>query len=193
MTSAFNGVVGNLGAFVRASIEHKGHYGFLGFRPQFILHLYIEFSNEERAIIRTRALQEYIFDLSPGFLAGSDAGFTPAALAAFGIAGFWLFVVGIWAIFLAALVPAFGLVALLLLFGGPVLFWYAFVAKRRAEGGLLKQVTIGYLVSNPAIAVRAFDPGHATALDENIRKRLANLKHFLSATHGLAAPREFEY
>ena len=70
------------GATVRASIEHKGHYGFLGFNPQFILHLDIQFSNEERAIIRTRALQNYVFDLSPGFLAGSENGHSPEALAA---------------------------------------------------------------------------------------------------------------
>ena len=181
------------GATVRASIEHKGHYGFLGFSPQFVLHLDIQFSNEERAIIRTRALQDYVFDLSPGFLAGSETGFSPAALAAFAIGGFWLFVGGILVAFLAAFAPAFGIISFLMLFGGPVLFWYAFVAKRRAEGGALKEVTVGYLVENPAIAVRAFNPGQASSLDENLRKRLANLKHFLTATHGLAAPRDFEF
>ena len=181
------------GAFVRASIEHKGHYGFLGFNPQFILHLDLQFSNEERAIIRTRALQEYVFDLSPGFLAGSEGGFSPAALAAFGIAGFWLFFAGIWVGLLSALFPALGVLSFLMIFGGPVLFWYAFVAKRRAEGGIVKQVTVGYLVENPVLGVRAFNPAQAATLDENIRKRLANLKHFLSATHGLAAPRDFEF
>jgi hypothetical protein len=94
--------------------------------------------------------------------------------------------------FLAAVASGFGSLALLMLFGGPVLFWYAFLARRRAEGGAVKEVTVGYLVENPAIAVRAFNPGQAATLDENIRKRLANLKHFLTTTHGLAAPRDFE-
>ena len=178
---------------MRASIEHKGHYGFLGFNPQFILHLDIQFSNEERAIIRARALQDYVFDLSPGFIAGSEGGHSPEALTAFAIGGFWLFVGGVLVSFLAAVASGFGVLALLMLFGGPVLFWYAFVAKRRAEGGALKEVTVGYLVENSAIAVRAFNPAQASTLDENIRKRLANLKHFLTATHGLAAPRDFEF
>jgi hypothetical protein len=190
---ALNICIKGRGQDVRASIEHKGHYGFLGFNPQFILHLDIQFSNEERAIIRTRALQDYVFDLSPGFLAGSESGHSPEALTAFAIGGFWLFAAGIFVIFLAAIVPAFGTLALLMLSGGPVLFWYAFVAKRRAEGGALKQVTVGYLVENPALAVRALNPGQASTLDENIRRQLANLKHFLTATHGLAAPRDFEF
>jgi hypothetical protein len=55
---------------MRAFIEHRGRYGFLGFKPRFTLYLQIEFSNEERAIVGMRALQIYIFDLSPGFLIG---------------------------------------------------------------------------------------------------------------------------
>ena len=95
--------------------------------------------------------------------------------------------------FLAPIAPAFGPLSLLMFFGGPVVFWYAVAGGRRSAQGLVKQVTVGYLIEHPRIAVRAFDPGQATALDENIRRRLANLKHFLSATHELAAPRDFEF
>jgi hypothetical protein len=182
-----------LGALVRALIEHRGHYGFFGFRPEFLLHLDIQFSNEELAIIRTRALQEYVFNLSPGILAGSERGYSREALTALAAGGFALFVGGILVAFLGALAPAFGSLALLMLFGGPILFWYAVVARRRSEEGVVKQVTIGYLIEHPKIAVRALDPGHAAALDENIRHRLANLKQFLTATHELAAPRDFEF
>jgi len=138
-------------------------------------------------------INNYVFDLSPGFLAGSEQGHSREALTVFAIGGFALFAAGILVAFLSALAPAFGAIAFLMLFGGPVLFWYAFVAKRRAEAGVLKQVTIGFLVNNPELSVRAFDPGQASTLDENIRKRLANLKHFLTATHGLSAPRDFEF
>ena len=178
---------------MRALIEHRGHYGFFGFRPEFLLHLDIQFSNEERAIIKTRALQDYVFNLSPGILAGSESGHSREVLMALAAGGFSLFVGGILVAFLAAIAPAFGPLALLMLFGGPVLFWYAVVARRRSEEGVLKQVTIGYLVDHPRIAVRAIDPGQATVLDENVRRRLANLKHFLTATHELAAPRDFEF
>src|ERR1700723_3210627 len=116
---ALNICIKGRGQDVRASIEHKGHYGFLGFNPQFILHLDIQFSNEERAIIRTRALQNYIFDLSPGFLAGSENGHSPEALTAFAIGGFWLFGGGILVAFLSAFAPAFGMISFLMLFGGP--------------------------------------------------------------------------
>ena len=53
---------------MRAFVEHRGRYNLFGFNPKFTLYLRLEFSNEERAIVRMRALQNYIFDLSPGYL-----------------------------------------------------------------------------------------------------------------------------
>ena len=90
---------------MRALIEHQGHYGFFGFRPEFLLHLDLRFSNEERAIIRTRALQEYVFNLSPGILAGSESGHSRKVLTALAAGGFAFFVGGILVVFLTAVAP----------------------------------------------------------------------------------------
>lgn len=177
---------------MRAFIEHKGHYGFLGGNPRFILHLDIDFSNEERAIIRARALQDYIFDLSPGFLATTESLHSRNALAVFEIGGIALFLGGILFAFVAAAASIFGPLAFLMLFGGPFLFWYAQYAKSREATAFTKEITVRYLIEHPSISVRALNPAHATALDENLRKRLASLRHFLAQTHELATLREFE-
>src|ERR1700735_1007338 len=100
-----------MGAF----IEHRGRYGFLGFKPRFTLYLQIEFSNEERAIVRTRALQNYIFDLSPGYLGSSESRYSRDALAAIEVGGIALFVFGFLSIAISAAVSAFGPVTLLCL------------------------------------------------------------------------------
>ncbi len=107
---------------MRAFIEHKGHYGFFGRAPKFVLHLDIVFSNEERAIIKTRALQDYVFDLSPGFLATTESRHSRNALTIFELGGIGLFLGGILFAFIAVTASAFGALAFLMLFGGPFLF-----------------------------------------------------------------------
>lgn len=177
---------------MRAYIQHRGHYRFWAFNPKFILHLDIQFSNEERAIIQARALQNYVFDLSPGFLAASESKHSREALTIFELGGIFLFLGGILGAFIVVASNAFGLPVFLMLAGGPMLFWYAQVAKRRGQAAFVKEITVGYLVEHPGISVRALNPAQATTLDGNIRKRLASLKHFLDETHELAAIRGFE-
>ena len=177
---------------MRAFIEHRGRYSFLGSRPRFTLYLQIEFSSEERAIVNTRALQNYIFDLSPGFLGSSESCYSPDALAAMEIGGIALFIVGFLCIFIAAAASAGGPVAILCIVAGVVLFWHTQSAKRREQNAFLKELTLGYLLANPSISIQTINPGQAPLLEENVRLRLAKLKHFLSQTHELATPRAFE-
>lgn len=177
---------------MRAFVEHRGHYGLLGFNPRFTLYLNIEFSNEERAIVQTRALQNYIFDLSPGYLGTSESRYSGDTLALMETSGLALFLIGFLSIFVAAAVSAFGPVTLLCIVAGVMLFWHAQSAKRREQSAYLKQLTLGYLLDKPSISIQTIDPGQAPLLEENIRLRLAKLKHFLSQTHELATQRAFE-
>ena len=73
-----------------------------------------------------------------------------------------------------------------------VLFWQGRSAARREESVYLKELTLGYLLAHPSISVQTVDPAQAPLLEENIRLRLAKLKHFLGQTHELATPRGFE-
>jgi hypothetical protein len=84
---------------------------------------------------------------------------------------------------------AFALAGLL---GGPALWFYSQLALRHQEQAYVKAVSLAYLLNNPSIAVQADNPALAPVLEENIRKRLVDLKGFLTATHELATPRTFE-
>jgi hypothetical protein len=88
---------------MRAFVEHRGRYGLFGFSPRYTFYLAIQFSNEERAIIQQRALQNYIFDLSPGYLATSESRFSPDALWAMTLFSVGLFLLGFVFIFLSAI------------------------------------------------------------------------------------------
>jgi hypothetical protein len=177
---------------VRAFIEHRGRYGFLRLTPRFTLYLNIEFSNEERAIVKTRALQNYIFDLSPGFLGASESRYSAGTLAMTEAGGLALFVIGVLGFFAAAAVSALGPVTLLCIVAGVILFWCALSAKRREQSANLKELTLGYLLANPSISIQAINPGQAPLLEDNVRLRLIKLKHFLTQTNELTTPRWFE-
>ena len=177
---------------MRAFIEHRGQHGFLGLRPRFVLHLHFAFSNEEKATIQTRALDNYVFDLSPGYLATSESRYSKEALGGLHAVSIVLFLVGFPLLFVAAAVPAFGFPTFVCLFGGPVLWWYATYARRREETAYTSKLSLAYLIANPTIAIQADDPGHAPTLDENIRARAASLKQFLTKTHDLARARIFD-
>ena len=177
---------------MRAFIEHRGQHGVFGMRPRFVLHLHLTFSNEERAIIQTRALDNYVFDLSPGYLATSESRHSKGALGGIQAVSIILFVVSFPLIFLAAAFPGFGFVTILCLAGGPALWWYATYARRREKTAYTSTLSLAYLVANPSITIQADNPGLAVALDENIRARAASLKHFLTKTHGLADARIFD-
>ena len=177
---------------MRAFIEHRGHYRFFIFNPKFTLYLRLEFSNEERAIVRTRALQNYGFDLSPGFLGSSESQYSGPALQAMEAGGLALFGIGFICIFVAAGVSAFGPVALTCLIAGVLLFWHAQKAKRREKSAYLKELTLGYLLDNPSLSIQTVDPAQAPHLEENIRLRLTKLKYFLGQMHRLATERVFE-
>jgi cbb3-type cytochrome oxidase subunit 3 len=163
-------------------------------RPRFVLHLHLTFSNEERAIIETRALGNYVFDLSPGYLATSEGRFSKEALGMLQAGSIILFVAGFPLLFVAAAVPALGLVVFFLCFvGGPALWWYALYARVRESTAYTDKLSLPYLVANPSIAIQADNPGLAPTVDENIRARVANLKHFLTKTHDLTSPRIVDF
>lgn len=178
---------------MRAFVEHRGRYGLFGFGPRYTLYLALEFSNEERAIIHERALQNYVFDLSPGYLATSESRFSPEALSAMTLGGIILLLAGLVLVFLAAAASAFGPFALLALFGGVALFWYAQFAKRREQAAFTKQLTLGQLLDHPDISIQTINPALSTTLDENIRDRIARLKLFLTDTQTLSSVRTFEF
>ena len=155
--------------------------------------MHLTFSNEERAIIQTRALDNYVFDLSPGYLATSESRFSKEALGMLQAASIILFVVGFPLLFVAAAVPAFGLLVFLCFVGGPALWWYALYARVRESTAYTNKLSLSYLVANPSIAIQADNPGLAPTVDENIRARVANLKHFLTKTHELTNPRIVDF
>jgi hypothetical protein len=177
---------------MRFGLQHNGRYALFGCRPRFTLRLSIDFSDEERAIAAVRALHNYVFDLSPGYLATTETRHSQDSIGAMSIGGLALFGAGLVCMAIAAAVPSVGALAMIGLVGGPALWFYAQLAFRHEEQSYVKAVSLGFLLANPSIAIQADNPGQAPLLDANIRSRLADLKAFLTATHELATPRQFE-
>jgi len=176
---------------MRVGVDHQPRGGFLS-RHRFTLNVHVEFSNEELAIIRTRALGDYVISLSPGYLASSESRHSPLALSAMSAASIALFVGGILAIFICAAVAPNSALPMLLLFGGPALWWYVVFASRRERSTYQRQISVAYLASNPVFSVQTDDPGSAPAAENNLLARLSDLRAFLQQTHTLTTPRSYE-
>lgn len=131
---------------MRFAIEHRGRYGLFRNRPRFTLYLSLEFSNEERAISDVRALQNYVFDLSPGYLAVTESRHSPDAVAGMTIGSLALFGVGVLFIFVSAAAPVMGPFAIAGLVGGPALWFYSQLALRHEEQAYVKAVSLAYLL-----------------------------------------------
>jgi hypothetical protein len=177
---------------MRAFIEHRGQNDFLGRRRRFVLHLHFTFSDEEKAIIAARSLDNYVFDLSPGYLASTESRCSKEALSGLQLSALAAFLISFPLLFVAAAVPAFAVPTLLCLFGAPPAFWWATLARRREGSAYTSKLSLRDLVASPTIAVQTDNPGLAPTLDEHIRARALSLKHFLTKTHDLASPRMFE-
>jgi hypothetical protein len=176
---------------MRVGVDHQPRGGFLA-RRRFTLNVHVEFSNEELAIIKTRALGDYVINLSPGYLASSESRHSPFALSAMSATSIVLFFGGLLAVVVCAFAAPTSALPILLLFGGPALWWYTLYASRREQSTYQKQISVAYLASNPVFSVQTVDPGSAPAAENNLLARLSDLRAFLQQTHSLTTPRCYE-
>lgn len=168
---------------MRASLQNKPSF----FR--FKLHLHIKFSEEEEAIIRTRALHNYGFNIAPGYIAGTRSPQTSYSLA---IISFALFSVGLLSSFVIIVYPPLSPIGTTFLIGGPALFIYTLITEFSHWNITDKHLTVGYLLNHPYLVISTLDPAQLPRAEQNILAGLTDLKLFLTQTHELATRRIIE-
>lgn len=180
---------------MRVTIGHREESGGIsGQRRTYFVDCTIEFSEEERAIIKARDLYRHNIVV----LAATPL---PSRTAVVGI-GF-MRTVGVLCTIAG---PAIGIVGgftksggeglgFALLFGGLAMMIFG---KRRAnqQDHRLVQpeqsVTVSQLLSKPRFVVHALDPAHAKFVDSDIRARLLELKKIIRGSAELQTAQTFE-
>ena len=178
---------------MRVSIKHREETsGVLQNQKQCYLDCQVEFSEEERSIIKERDLYR------DGFTVRTS---TPVrTMASFGSTIF----MRLASPFIAIGGLVYGIVGsgplaeplgTLLIFGGIGLFIYSWFRRRREDKRLANDeqfVTIKQLLSNPIFTVHAWNAHAAKGVEEELREHLASLKSLIKGSAELRAKQTFE-
>jgi len=88
--------------------------------------------------------------------------------------------------------PSVGTIALIAIFGGPVLFIFALITGISNRNITDNKLTLGYLLDHPNLVISTLDPVQIPTAEQNILARLSDLKLFLTQTHELVTRRIIE-
>jgi hypothetical protein len=176
---------------MRVTIEHREQAA--GRRHHYFVDCTVAFSEEEKAIVKVRGLENRRFEVpaataKPSLSAQMSTGFLRA--------GGVLLMIGsaITGVIMGFAGSGDGPTVFLFIIGAGMAV-YGWVrdqrqANRLADAGQI--VTIGHLLSRASFSVHADDPSEAKAVDDLIRRHLADVKELLSDSADLATRQTFE-
>lgn len=170
---------------MQVTVNHREETaGLTGRQRNYFVDCDILFSEEERATIEARALQQHSFEVTGARPPRSSSHYIGAGFMR-GLSP----IVGIVGIVLAFFSGFGGL----LIFLAVVMFVAGFVMDRRPAGDAKPQhVTLGRLVTNPRLTIYAYDPADAARIDDELRETLANIKNRLVINAEVRTKETFE-
>lgn len=179
---------------MRVTIEHREQpSGMLGNHTECYIDCNVEFSEEERAIVKARNLYREGFMIRASTPQVTRVGFWGSGLMR--IAGRVLIVVGI----LRALYEGFGHVptnyGVPLFVLGIVLEVWGFVRQRRANKRMDnpdQEISIKQLLSNPRFTVHTMNAAVSKVFEDEIRENLTGLKNLIQNSADLRTKQTFE-
>ncbi|PIT02751.1 hypothetical protein TSA1_19825 [Bradyrhizobium nitroreducens] len=172
---------------MRVTIEHREEaVGVTGSNKECYVDCKVEFSEEERAIIKERDL------LREGFTVRTSTPLpTPTQFVSTGV----LRVVGRILMITGVILGIAGTNFGFLFFVGMGLEIYGWVRMRRQDKRLESDeqtITVKQLLANPAFTVHAWNAGYAKSIEDEIRQHLVALKALIQNSAQLPASQTFE-
>ena len=172
---------------MRVTIEHREQaQGVVSNRKECYVDCKVEFSEEERAIIKERDLYREGFTVRTSTPLPTKAEFLSTGVMRF--IGRILMIAGV---ILGIAGTNFGF----LFFVGAGLEIYGFVRTRREDQRFENDeqtITIKQLLSNPSFTVHAWNAGLAKTIEEEIREHLVALKGLIQSSAQLQPRQTFE-
>jgi hypothetical protein len=168
---------------MRVTTEHRQQTTGLGSSQSQFVDCLVQFSEEEKAIIRVRGLQDHIIVLDPPspppthreyLTAGILRGFSPLA----GVVGVTLFVSSMF------IGGGYALLGVFLFFGSPLAWAVGFLMDRSIDVRFThpkQHVSIRSMLAGPFV-VYSPDPAYSDLVVDQIRDRLTHLKYTISGS-----------
>jgi hypothetical protein len=181
------------GAIMRVTVEHREEAAGLGGQKRnYFVDCAIEFSEEEKAIIKARRLYDQIvtsgyFSPPPSRLSQNAAPWLRAVVAP--VAAMIGLIVGIQSAFTHVGEGA----SFLLLLAAGGLWAYGFFEERKQDALSEKvTITIRNIIDRKRFSIYASSPAQAKAIDEDLREKLVALKSFIAGSAEIAPKQTFE-
>jgi hypothetical protein len=177
---------------MRVNIEHREQVvGASGKGRNYFIDYRVQFSEEEKAIIQARALQDRVV---------IDAYLRPPPPPIFKSTPFWMRVSAPLVVLAGIIVVIRSLFThsgedlggLLLLAGGGMWVFGALGVSKEQAPWELEPITVGALLSPHPLSIYAADPASAKVVDENFREALVGLKQLVSASAELRGKETFD-
>lgn len=180
---------------MRVTIEHREESaGLTGSTKHHYVDSTVEFSEEEKAIIKARDLYNHNFTVGPATPISSEAAFIGSgalnSLGRLGVIGG--FVLGLLS---PAIGGASGTIAGWCIFLGAIAWIYAAVTMRRQDKRISNPdqvIKLRDLLNSGRFTVYAASPARAQDIDEEIRGALTYAKQLITASAELKAKQTFE-
>jgi hypothetical protein len=180
---------------MRVTIEHREKTtGVIGSHKDCYVDCTVEFSEEERSIIKERDLYRDGFTVRTSTPIPTKTAFWSTNVMR--LAGYCMIIGGfVYGMFVE------GLARVNTNFGGPILFIgialtiYGWVRSRREDKRFENHeqtITIKHLLSNPTFTVHAWNAGIAKGIEEEVHGELVTLKNLIKASAELQAKQTFE-
>jgi len=170
---------------MRVTIEHREETSGLNRKDSYV-DCTVEFSEEERAIIKARDLYQQYFTVALGPTPPPRATVV-IGTAILGVIGAFLIPAGL----IASFVSSYGF----LFFIGVGLVGLCWIQKQHWDNrseNRVQNITIKYLLDRSKFTVHAENAAYAKRLDDEIREHLSNLKTFIKAATDIPAKQTFE-
>ena len=183
------------GMDMRVVLEHRQEVTGLGSQISQFVDCTVQFSEEEKAIIRVRGLYNHIIVADPStpppsrrefMAAGILQGFAPL----FALMGFALTVFGVFKVFTSPFPTAGGFIplGLFLLLGSPVGWAVGFLMDRSMDIRFKhpkQHISVGTYACRSVSPVYAPDPAHSDLVVDDIKERLTFLKQTIAGSADL--------
>lgn len=159
---------------MQVNVAYREEQPVFGTKPKLFVDVSVQFSEQEKAIVTARSLENYSVDFdaavapltSTGILgAGIGIGFAPILLIVALFAGMYN-----------------GTLGALIFFGTVGAFiWGKMSDRRGVKASVGQSIKVGTLLRKPNFTIFAADHAHARTIEQDIRLKLSMVKELISA------------
>jgi hypothetical protein len=173
---------------MRVTFEHReARAGFFGDERIYFVDCHIEFSEEERTIIKIRKLYDH--KVEAGRPKPPSTGMDPALQRPLAILAS---IAGFIAMFFESLGDFVRFLAFLAFIGGPLWLLYTYIAEHMERENMNEWITLRQILNSKGFKTYAYSPSAAKEKEAEIHEKLAQLKQFLMGSAVVGARQSYE-